>query len=60
MSAQNRERVVSTIREFSWVGVRFDSDSGHNDVRVAISPAEFLGFSDYLRNCFDARRIDRR
>ena len=55
MSAQDRERVVSAMREFSWVGVRFDSDSGHNDVRVAISPAEFLAFSDYLRNCFDAR-----
>lgn len=58
MSARERDEVVSILKKFTWTAwaaVRFDSDSGHNDVRVTISPAEILGFADYLRERFNAR-----
>src|SRR5262245_14437259 len=58
MSARERDEVVSILKKFTWTAwaaVRFDSDSGHNEVRVTISPAEILGFADYLRERFNAR-----
>jgi Ni,Fe-hydrogenase III large subunit/Ni,Fe-hydrogenase III component G len=50
---ENREQIISAIREFSSSGVTVDSAS--NEVRVTIAATELLQFADYLRSRFDGR-----
>src|SRR5437870_2936547 len=50
---QNREQVISAIKEFRPSGVTVDS--ALNEARVTIASTELLKFADYLRSRFDGR-----
>jgi Ni,Fe-hydrogenase III large subunit/Ni,Fe-hydrogenase III component G len=55
VSTDDRAQLASAIKEFGWAAHLLDSGSRPNEIRVTVSPTEFLGFADYLRNRFDGR-----